>query len=88
MRSWRRFMLARRAADDGRLPSIPGREAAGIVPKRDIPRVTRPRFIGPRFIGPRVIGPRFIGLHRRGRLPVQKLRGGVIGFEEINAGFD
>jgi hypothetical protein len=78
MRSWRRFMLARRAADDGRLPSIPGREAAGIVPKRDIPRVTRPRFIGPRFIG----------LHRRGRLPVQKLRGGVIGFEEINAGFD
>jgi len=71
-------MLARRAADDGRLPSIPGREAAGIVPKRDIPR----------FIGPRVIGPRFIGLHRRGRLPVQKLRGGVIGFEEINAGFD
>ena len=76
-------MLARRAADDGRLPSIPGREAAGIVPKRDIPR-----FIGPRVIGPRFVGPRFIGLHRRGRLPVQKLRGGVIGFEEINAGFD
>jgi alcohol dehydrogenase len=71
-------MLARRAADDGKLLSIPGREAAGIVPKRDIPRVTRPR----------VIGPRFIGLHRRGKLPVQKLRGGVIGFEEINAGFD
>jgi hypothetical protein len=83
MRSWRRFMLARRAADDGRLPSIPGREAAGIVPKRDIPRVIRPRFIGPRFVG-----PRFIGLRRHGKLPVQKLRGGVIGFEEINAGFD
>ena len=76
-------MLARRARDDGKLPSIPGHEAAGIVPKRDIPR-----FIGPRFIGPRFIGPRFIGLHRRGKLPVQKPRSGVIGFEEINAGFD
>ena len=81
-------MLARRARDDGKLPSIPGHEAAGIVPKRDIPRFIGPRFIGPRFIGPRFIGPRFIGLYRRGKLPVQKPRSGVIGFEEINAGFD
>jgi alcohol dehydrogenase len=32
--------------------------------------------------------PRFIALHQRGKLPVQKLRSGFIGFDEINAGFD
>jgi alcohol dehydrogenase len=32
--------------------------------------------------------PRFIGLYQRGKLPVQKLRSGFIGFEDINAGFD
>ena len=32
--------------------------------------------------------PRFIGLYQRGKLPVQKLRSGFIGFDEINAGFD
>jgi alcohol dehydrogenase len=32
--------------------------------------------------------PRFIALYRRGMLPVQKLRTGFIGFEEINEGFD
>jgi alcohol dehydrogenase len=32
--------------------------------------------------------PRFIGLYKRGKLPVQKLRSGLIGFDELNAGFD
>jgi alcohol dehydrogenase len=32
--------------------------------------------------------PRFIGLYQRGRLPVQKLRTGFIGFDQINEGFD
>lgn len=32
--------------------------------------------------------PRFIALYRRGKLPVQRLRSGFIGFDEINAGFD
>jgi alcohol dehydrogenase len=32
--------------------------------------------------------PRFISLYQRGKLPVQKLRTGFIGFDEINEGFD
>jgi len=32
--------------------------------------------------------PRFIALYQRGKLPVQKLRSGYLGFEEINEGFD
>jgi len=32
--------------------------------------------------------PRFINLYKRGKLPVQKLRSGFIGFEQINEGFD
>jgi alcohol dehydrogenase len=32
--------------------------------------------------------PRFIALYQRGKLPVQRLRSGFIGFGEINAGFD
>ena len=32
--------------------------------------------------------PRFIALYQRGKLPVQKLRSGFIGLEEINEGFD
>jgi alcohol dehydrogenase len=32
--------------------------------------------------------PRFIGLYQRGKLPVDKLRTGYIGLDEINEGFD
>jgi alcohol dehydrogenase len=32
--------------------------------------------------------PRFIRLHREGRLPVDRLIDGYIGFDELNAGFD
>lgn len=32
--------------------------------------------------------PRFINLYRKGQLPVDALLDGVIGFEELNAGFD
>jgi alcohol dehydrogenase len=32
--------------------------------------------------------PRFIALYQRGRLPVHKLRSSLIGFDDINAGFD
>ena len=32
--------------------------------------------------------PRLINLYKRGKLPVQKLRSGFIGFEQINEGFD
>jgi alcohol dehydrogenase len=32
--------------------------------------------------------PRFIALYQRGKLAVQRLRSGFIGFDEINAGFD
>jgi alcohol dehydrogenase len=32
--------------------------------------------------------PRFLGLYRRGKLPVDKLKSGFIGLDEINAGFD
>ena len=32
--------------------------------------------------------PRFISLYNQGRLPVDRLIDGYIGFDEINAGFD
>jgi alcohol dehydrogenase len=32
--------------------------------------------------------PRFLGLYKRGKLPVERLRSGFLGLEEINAGFD
>jgi len=32
--------------------------------------------------------PRFLGLYRRGKLPVERLKSGFLGLEEINAGFD
>ena len=32
--------------------------------------------------------PRFLGLYRRGKLPVERLKSGFLGLDEINAGFD
>ena len=32
--------------------------------------------------------PRFIGLYEQGRLPVDRLIDGYIGFDEVNEGFD
>ena len=53
--------------------------------------VTEEKSIRGSYMGscvPRRDIPRFINLYKRGRLPVQKLRSGFIGFEQINAGFD
>jgi len=32
--------------------------------------------------------PRYVALHRRGRLPVERLMSGTLSLEDINLGFD
>jgi len=53
--------------------------------------VTEEKSIRGSYMGscvPRRDIPRFINLYKRGKLPVQKLRSGFIGFDQINEGFD
>jgi alcohol dehydrogenase len=49
-------------------------------------RTVRGSYMG--SCSPRHDIPRFIELYRQGKLPVDRLRSGRIGFDEINAGFD
>ena len=71
-------------------PGCPRSTAHVLLPALGAGDAKKNRFAGS-YMGscvPKRDIPRFIALYQRGKLPVQKLRSGFIGFDEINEGFD